>query len=69
MTGGQYGSLRLHCERLAPSTPCRSPSAQWVRFEITCLGGCLLLAAAASPFCFGAQSNLDQAANCLWPGE
>lgn len=27
MTRGQCGSLRLHCEGLAPSTPCRSPGA------------------------------------------
>src|SRR3974377_254461 len=32
MTRGQCGSLRLHCEGLSPSTPCRSPGAQWVRF-------------------------------------
>ena len=33
MTRGQCGSLRLHCKGLPPSTPCRSPGAQWVRFE------------------------------------
>ncbi len=26
--GGQCGSLLLHCDGLAPSTPCRSPGAQ-----------------------------------------
>jgi hypothetical protein len=35
MTKGQCGSLRLHCEGLSPSTPCRSPGAQWVRKNIT----------------------------------
>jgi hypothetical protein len=29
---GQCGSLRLHCEGLSPSTPCRSPGALWLRF-------------------------------------
>src|SRR3954454_3916731 len=27
MTRGQCGSLLLHCDGLAPSTPCRSPGA------------------------------------------
>ena len=31
-TRGQCRSLRLHCEGLSPSTPCRSPGAHWVRF-------------------------------------
>ena len=26
--------LRLHCEGLSPSTPCRSPGAHWLRFVI-----------------------------------
>ena len=46
MTRGQCGSLRLHCEGLSPSTPCRSPGAHWVHFVIrawrlsTCRRGC-----------------------------
>src|SRR5258708_17774332 len=28
--GGQCGSLLLHCDGLAPSTPCRSPGAQHI---------------------------------------
>ena len=27
--------LRLHCEGLSPSTPCRSPGAHWPRFAFT----------------------------------
>src|SRR5690349_13080291 len=30
MTRGQCGSLLLHCNGLAPSTPCRSPGAPTV---------------------------------------
>jgi putative MFS transporter len=33
MTRGQCGSLRLHCEGLSPSTPCRSPGAHWLSFS------------------------------------
>src|ERR1700733_6736053 len=35
---GQCGSLLLHCDRLAPSTPCRSPGAQLVDLMVGRLG-------------------------------
>jgi hypothetical protein len=31
--------LRLHCEGLSPSTPCRSPGAHWVRSAKSAIGG------------------------------
>src|ERR1700704_5419143 len=43
MTRGQCGSLDLHWERLALSTPCRSPGARMVTFWVAVLATSILL--------------------------
>src|SRR4030088_1723622 len=43
MTRGQCGSLHLHWERLALSTPCRSPGARMVTFWVAVLATSILL--------------------------